>query len=410
MSIFVSYARANLAIVESLTDGLKAAGFDVWFDQELTPGDVWWERILGNIRDCSLFLFALSDESSSSKACRTEREYAEQLGRPVLPVAVAPIQNLVQNPVGSRQIVQYRTDAARSAFAIVGAVSAMTSHGIPPLPNPLPKPPEMPLAYLVAISSQLNETELSYENQLAIVDELRRKLEVETGRDVHQLIFETLRSLRAKPYASTAVVGKIDNTFRDLKVPTEPSNEAPDPPGSGWIPDVTERDHRPNDPWWLQLSSNGKTSVRAPTATLTTPDLNEVGKLKDRWLPNDFPTNVNSAQEWSAQGHLRGQDAGPHPGPQWYSASPMHQPPPAANPHPAVHDDYFARQAHQGIGQVERHDRRAADTERLRGASMVGRPGETNPAPTTNQSRGIWILVIVIALLLVIIAAVVANQ
>ena len=69
MSIFISYARKDRAAAETLRHDLERTRSSVWLDDELTGGQAWWETILGQIRSCDLFVFALSPDSLRSKAC-----------------------------------------------------------------------------------------------------------------------------------------------------------------------------------------------------------------------------------------------------------------------------------------------------------------------------------------------------
>jgi hypothetical protein len=87
--IFFSYSRSNLDVVMQVIQDLKAVGIDAWHDQTLTGGQRWWNNILSNIRNCEIFIFALSPESLDSEACKSELAYAAQLGKTILPVLVA---------------------------------------------------------------------------------------------------------------------------------------------------------------------------------------------------------------------------------------------------------------------------------------------------------------------------------
>src|SRR3982750_4284380 len=87
--VFVSYSRINLDVVTQLVEDLQAVGVNTWHDQTLTGGQRWWDNILANIRDCDLFIFALSPESLDSEACKSELSYVSRLGKPILPVQVS---------------------------------------------------------------------------------------------------------------------------------------------------------------------------------------------------------------------------------------------------------------------------------------------------------------------------------
>ncbi|MBI5767447.1 MAG: toll/interleukin-1 receptor domain-containing protein [Verrucomicrobia bacterium] len=59
--MFLSYAREDSAAVQRMAEVLRAAGVEVWFDQnELVGGDAWDAKIRGQIRTCALFVPVIS--------------------------------------------------------------------------------------------------------------------------------------------------------------------------------------------------------------------------------------------------------------------------------------------------------------------------------------------------------------
>ena len=127
MSVFLSYSSRDADVVKTLAQGLEAAKQDVWFDHELKGGEVWWTSILDKIRNCSVFVFAVSDSSSESKPCRSELDYATTLGRPILPIRVGPVSALRISPIAEMQIMDYDPDVAQSGFAVLAAVQDAVS-------------------------------------------------------------------------------------------------------------------------------------------------------------------------------------------------------------------------------------------------------------------------------------------
>jgi len=60
-AIFLSYSNADADAVRCLSESLRAAGLEVWFDQnELRGGDAWDASIRRQIRDCALFMPVVS--------------------------------------------------------------------------------------------------------------------------------------------------------------------------------------------------------------------------------------------------------------------------------------------------------------------------------------------------------------
>ena len=87
--IFISYSRVDKSpFVEGLVTKLRDAyGYnDIWYDEELTGGEIWWEKILSEIAQCDIFLYVLSNESVRSDYCQAEFEEARRLQKFIIPV------------------------------------------------------------------------------------------------------------------------------------------------------------------------------------------------------------------------------------------------------------------------------------------------------------------------------------
>jgi hypothetical protein len=57
--IFISYDRASKDVVEQLVQDLADDDHEIWFDQQLTGGQKWW-NILSEIRHCEIFVAVLT--------------------------------------------------------------------------------------------------------------------------------------------------------------------------------------------------------------------------------------------------------------------------------------------------------------------------------------------------------------
>jgi hypothetical protein len=87
--IFISYSRASKDIVEELVQDLTSDDHEIWFDQHLTGGQKWWNNILSEIRNCEIFVAALTPDSLESRSCQREMKYAGDLQRTLLPVRLS---------------------------------------------------------------------------------------------------------------------------------------------------------------------------------------------------------------------------------------------------------------------------------------------------------------------------------
>lgn len=149
MRIFISYSSKIRPQVTALADDLEQAGHDPWFDQELIGGRQWWAEILRNIRECDVFMLALAPETLASEPCQRELEYAQALGKPVIPITLRATEvESLPLELQQIQIVDYRTRDADTALKLARAL-----HHAPILttpPDPLPPPPPVPIAALDA--------------------------------------------------------------------------------------------------------------------------------------------------------------------------------------------------------------------------------------------------------------------
>ncbi len=146
--IFLSYAHQDATLVLALVEDLRALGNTVWWDEELSAGQPWWDRLLDQIRRCDVFVFALSPTALDSHACRREWEYAAVLGKPVLPVLVT--EGVATTPLppalATIQYIDYRERTSTTSLRLARALMAIPP--AQPLPEPLPDPPEVPLSHL----------------------------------------------------------------------------------------------------------------------------------------------------------------------------------------------------------------------------------------------------------------------
>lgn len=171
--VFISYARANQPDVEQLIEHLTELNCQTWVDSSLHGGQDWWQEILRRIVDCDVFIPVVSRESRNSVACIREFDWAESLGKPVLPVSLERPSPALPRRILRRQIVDYsnREERDRAARRLGGGLLGLQS--APPLPSPMPEPPAAPLSYLTDLVEMLSTPRpLSHEQQRQILDRL----------------------------------------------------------------------------------------------------------------------------------------------------------------------------------------------------------------------------------------------
>ena len=218
--VFVSYSRNNLDAVTQLVRDLQDVGFNAWHDQTLTGGQRWWDNILASIRDCDIFIFALSQESWDSEACRSELEYVVQLGKPILPVLVSDnIQlSLLSAPLNEIQVTNYLQRDKAAAFAILKAINSTPA--APPLPDQLPSPPPVPLSYLGALKDRIESSgTLSAQDQNLLYLEIEGA--IDKGRSKAE-IHDLLMCLKQRDDLLASVGRKVDEALKRVATPQRP--------------------------------------------------------------------------------------------------------------------------------------------------------------------------------------------
>ena len=211
--VFISYCRNNSDIVKLLVTDLRDVGFNVWYDQNLSGGQKWWEQILAGIRDCDVFIFALSPWSLDSEACKSELEYVARLNKHILPLQVAEGVNLklLPSPLNEFQVTHYRQHDTQASFrALVKSINIAPP--TPPLPYPLPDPPPLPVTRIDTLKQRLDSREpLGYKSQLYLVSELEKELKKDpSARDL-------LLRLKTRDETLAKIAIKIDSALENHK-------------------------------------------------------------------------------------------------------------------------------------------------------------------------------------------------
>lgn len=248
--VFVSYSRQNLDVVARLVQDLKAVGVDTWHDQALTGGQPWWDNILANIRACDIFIFALSTESLRSEACRSELAYVVQLGKPLLPVLVSDgvSLNLLSHPLNEIQIADCRSGDKESIFTLVRSI--MLAPAAPPLPEPLPAAPRVPVSYLSGLNERIEaSTPLTLQEQRDLLDELEEGMR--DGRSRAE-IRDLLLKLKRRDELLAKIATKIDAALESLdeadKVPRTKNEESRSSVNQGKTPQGPQTGLAPTTP------------------------------------------------------------------------------------------------------------------------------------------------------------------
>jgi TIR domain len=203
----------------------------VWLDQRLGGGDAWWRAILEQIRGCEVFIFALSQHSIQSKPCQAELRYAQDLGLPILPVQVGPVDSMQLNPLATVQTIDYRTLTSTAGMRLLSALHRAGARR-QPLPSPLPPEPPVPFEYLMRLYTTIVGTDqLSPRDQAALVTQLQFGLREDGDHDAARkdivMLLTKLHDREDVTYRTRtdvdAILASID-TAAHVEGPSQPSD------------------------------------------------------------------------------------------------------------------------------------------------------------------------------------------
>ncbi len=92
--IFISYSRKDIEFAKRLTTELSTNNLDFWVDWEGIPPTVdWWKEIEKGIEEADVFVFLISPDSSVSKVCGQEIDYAIKNSKRIIPLVVRDVQS-----------------------------------------------------------------------------------------------------------------------------------------------------------------------------------------------------------------------------------------------------------------------------------------------------------------------------
>ncbi|NJN98939.1 MAG: toll/interleukin-1 receptor domain-containing protein [Anaerolineales bacterium] len=117
--VFISYSRRDLAFVTQLHQELTKRGISAWFDKEnIAVADHWATSIVEGIRDCKVFVLALSPDSTASKNVRKEVDLAQRYDRKIVPLLWRPteIPVAMEYQLAGIQWIDFKETASNENF------------------------------------------------------------------------------------------------------------------------------------------------------------------------------------------------------------------------------------------------------------------------------------------------------
>ena len=90
--VFVSYAHDDKDKVFAEIKRFNEAGFHVWYDEGISPGNEWSEEIADALDRCSVFVIMFTPVSAPRENVQNEIEYAVDEGKPFLAIHLEETQ------------------------------------------------------------------------------------------------------------------------------------------------------------------------------------------------------------------------------------------------------------------------------------------------------------------------------
>jgi len=226
MKVFITYSRTNKEPVNALVNDLEELNHTVWYDFDLRGGQSWWDNILDNIRQCDIYIFAMTAEALESTACKREMDYARALNKTALPVLIEKSVSIALMPryLSNVQFVDY-TEAGHknTVFALIKSLNSLPASS--PLPDPLPVPPPIPISYLDELKDRIDAPSLDKNEQLALLSDLKNRLaDSENKKDD---VLELFHRLRKHDDLLAFIASDIDSILKSGDVPVNPAKPAP---------------------------------------------------------------------------------------------------------------------------------------------------------------------------------------
>ena len=137
-AVFLSYASEDAEAAQRISEALRSAGIEVWFDRsELRGGDAWDQKIRRELRDCALFVPVISAHTAARHEgyFRLEWDIADQRSHMIardrafiVPVCVdATPETSTDTPESFQRVQWTRLHAGEASPAFVERVQRLLS-------------------------------------------------------------------------------------------------------------------------------------------------------------------------------------------------------------------------------------------------------------------------------------------
>lgn len=207
MIVFVSYSSINREQVESLIMRLGELGHDVEYEAKFVGAPITWRHVLSRIEGCEVFIATLTSASLASYSCEIEYQYAQALGKNVLPVLLEDITMLGTH---FQPVVDLRTDSQEAYARLEQTLNKLRPS--PLIPVHLPPDPDW-VAPLAEIRRRIEAMHPSSGDQHLLSLNIREFLE---RRETFEVARSLLDFMASQAAIQPEVLNEVGALRRDL--------------------------------------------------------------------------------------------------------------------------------------------------------------------------------------------------
>lgn len=126
--IFVSYAHEDSGRVFTEIKGFNENGYNVWYDEGISPGNEWTDEIAEALEKCGLFVVFITPASADSPNVQNEINYAIGEKKPFLAIHLqeTTLRAGIKLQIGTKQaILKYKTNDEEYLYKYMAAFERM---------------------------------------------------------------------------------------------------------------------------------------------------------------------------------------------------------------------------------------------------------------------------------------------
>lgn len=208
MIVFVSYSSVNRERVENLVVQFGALGHDVEYEIKYVGAPITWGHVLSRIRECHLFVATLTPASLASYSCEIEYQYAQALGKNILPILLEDITILGAQ---LEPVVDMRYNSSQPQVALERAIAEL-----PESRQPVNAPVNTEANWITPLAElreRINLLSTKFEDQRLILLNIREFLE---RRETLEVARSLLDFLALRTNLNPAIASEIDVIRNDL--------------------------------------------------------------------------------------------------------------------------------------------------------------------------------------------------